>query len=103
MTGRSELMDAVHPGGPGGTVGGGDSQLMQQALAYAQCMRDHGVTSYPDPKQSGNTVTMGAFGLDPNDPSFHAAQQACQSLVPGSDRASGTGAASAQPDGSSQP
>jgi ABC-type glycerol-3-phosphate transport system substrate-binding protein len=34
----------------------GGSGRMQQALAYARCMRQHGV-NVPDPKISGNDIT----------------------------------------------
>jgi hypothetical protein len=49
-------------------------------LAFARCMRAHGVTDYPD---SG--VLLGASpgtDLDYNNPTYRAARQACQSLRP---------------------
>jgi hypothetical protein len=60
--------------------------LQQQALAFSQCMRSHGVPNFPDPKVSGNTVQLGgpsSQGFDPNSPQFQAAQKACQSSLPG--------------------
>ena len=61
-------------------------QLQQQALAFAQCMRSHGVPNFPDPKVSGNSLQLGgpsATGFNPNSPQFQAAQKACQSKLPG--------------------
>jgi hypothetical protein len=50
---------------------------------YAQCMRSHGVESFPDPVngQLPLRVTKGG-DLDPNSPQFQSAQRACQSLAP---------------------
>jgi hypothetical protein len=43
-------------------------------------MRAHGVADFPDP---GSKVDSGSGGqLDPYDPTFEAAYQACQSLLP---------------------
>ena len=48
----------------------------------AQCMRSHGVTSYPDPTVDANgNVQQGSFsGIDRSDPSVRSAFQACRSL-----------------------
>ena len=62
-------------------------QMQQRALAFSQCMRAPGVTDFPDPRfQSGNEgfgIRLGGDGkggdLNPNDPTFQHAQQACQS------------------------
>jgi hypothetical protein len=49
-------------------------------LAFARCMRAHGVQDFPDP---GSKVGAGTGGqLDPYDPTFEAAYQACQSVLP---------------------
>jgi hypothetical protein len=66
-----------------GHVDKAQQQRMQQAaLNYARCMRAHGV-DFPDPQFDGGKVTMGARGLNPNDPNMRAANQACQKLMPG--------------------
>jgi hypothetical protein len=58
-----------------------------EALAFAACMRSHGLSSYPDPKvsQSGDHVSMtiSPGGLDPNSPAFMSAGRACNHLLPG--------------------
>jgi hypothetical protein len=53
-------------------------------LAFSQCMRAHGVTDFPDPDSSGRIAIQGGPGSDlaPHNPTFQAAQKACQSLQP---------------------
>jgi hypothetical protein len=67
-----------------------DPELQDQLLAFAQCMRDHGV-NFPDPQFDGGRVTVG-FGpgtggdgtqIDPNSATFKAAQEACGKDLPG--------------------
>jgi hypothetical protein len=70
-----------------GSTGGGESSPGSQAVAYAACMRSHGVPNFPDPKIStnGNEVKV-AIGVNPSitgNPRFKSAQQACGKLLPG--------------------
>jgi hypothetical protein len=58
-----------------------DPQLQQQMLAYARCMRQHGI-NLPDPKPGEGINVDGGKGVNPNDPKFKAADQACQQYVP---------------------
>jgi hypothetical protein len=57
-------------------------EAQDQALAFSRCMREHGV-NMPDPTFGGQgQVTMkidSGSGIDPSDPKFEAAQQACGS------------------------
>jgi hypothetical protein len=59
-----------------------------QMLAFAACMRQHGVKDFPDPQRgSGGGVSLQIKGgpggdLNPTSSVFQAAQQACQSLMP---------------------
>ena len=50
-------------------------------LKFAQCMRDHGMTWFPDPDASGRMRIKTPRGLDPK--KFEAAQEACQQYAPG--------------------
>jgi hypothetical protein len=59
-------------------------QEQQQMLKFAQCMRAHGVSKFPDPKAGGAFSLGTKSGVDPNTPQFKAAQQTCQKVVPGS-------------------
>jgi hypothetical protein len=55
-------------------------QQQQKLLAFARCMRQHGV-NMPDPDANGGIDMTGA-GVDPDGPKFKAAQQACQQYQP---------------------
>ena len=69
--------------------GGPPSQAQIQAavaraLKYSECMRAHGVPSFPDPDVSngGVRISIGAPGINPNSPQFQAAQKTCQQIAP---------------------
>jgi hypothetical protein len=69
---------------PTSTVGAASSKY-SQFLAFAQCMRAHGVPNFPDPPSSGGGAAIDAgpgTGLDPNSPAFKSAQQACHTKLP---------------------
>jgi hypothetical protein len=53
-------------------------------LAYAECMRDHGISDFPDPQPDGGIAIQAGAGsdLDPDNPQFKAADDACKSLLP---------------------
>jgi hypothetical protein len=48
---------------------------VQAELAFARCMRSHGITDFPDPLPGGGFNAPG----DTNSPQFEAAARACQS------------------------
>jgi hypothetical protein len=52
-------------------------QVKTSLLKFAQCMRSHGVPSFPDP---GSPAKPGA--IDPTSPQFQRATQSCKSLLP---------------------
>jgi len=60
----------------------------QAGLAYAHCMRSHGVPNFPDPKAAGGLFRLGG-GIDPRSPVFRSAQTQCQKLMPGGGIGSG--------------
>jgi hypothetical protein len=60
------------------------------AVQYAQCLRSHGLRSFPDPSP-GQPPTIPP-GVDTQAPAFRAAQRACVHLLP-SERDSGSQAA----------
>jgi hypothetical protein len=53
----------------------------QAMLKFSQCMREHGLTNFPDPTfGSSGTVRLQIArqaGVDPNSPTFRQAQAAC--------------------------
>jgi len=76
------------PDGSAGSPPAGSSGY-QQPLAYAQCMRSHGVPNFPDPNSHGgfdlsSQVVNGVVqGVDQTSPQFISANKACQKLLPG--------------------
>lgn len=51
--------------------------------AFSQCMRQHGVTNFPDPGSGGGlAVDANNLGLDPNSSQFRVAQAACSKDLP---------------------
>jgi hypothetical protein len=56
-------------------------QEQQQMLAFARCMRQHGI-NIPDPSPNGGIEMRGVPGVNPDSPTFQAAQQACQQYEP---------------------
>jgi hypothetical protein len=50
-------------------------------LAYARCMRGHGISDFPDPQPGGGPIQVGP-GSNWNTPQFNAADDACKSLLP---------------------
>jgi hypothetical protein len=59
-----------------------DPQRLELLRQLAQCMRDHGVKDFPDPTDQGLAPDGNNPAFSPNNPTFAAAQQACQGIVP---------------------
>lgn len=57
--------------------GSGSGSSQSGAVAFAQCVRSHGVPDFPDP-QDGHFLINGA---DQDNPNFQSAVQACQHLL----------------------
>jgi hypothetical protein len=66
----------VHFGSPGGAA----SSTYQEDLAYAHCMRSHGLPGFPNPSPSGNSGFSGQPGGNPNSPVARA-NDACKHLL----------------------
>jgi hypothetical protein len=54
---------------------------LEKAVKYAQCMRENGLTKFPDPDKNGKFV-IAAGGPRRDSPQFKKAQQACKSQEP---------------------
>jgi hypothetical protein len=65
----------------GSSSNSGQSARHNAFLAYSNCMRSHGVPSFPDPSPGGGIHL--SSGMNPFSPAFRAAQAACHSLLPG--------------------
>jgi hypothetical protein len=74
---------------PGGGPGEGSNhqispQEQSQYLKAAACIRTHGIPSFPDPTFTGGGVHLPQSAhLNPHSPQVRAAEEACQSLIPG--------------------
>ena len=59
------------------------AQAQQHMLAFSACMRAHGVKDFPDPSNGGLQIQdHPGSDLDPSNPTFQKAQQACQKDLP---------------------
>lgn len=73
------LLTAACGGGGGGSPVATKLTAYQKALAYAQCMRAHGVPGWPDPNSRGNfLITHISIGSA----RFTSANKACEHLDP---------------------
>ncbi len=59
------------------------SSTSNQPLEFANCMRSHGVPSFPDPSGRGQIAITPGSGINPKSPAFQAAQQACGKFAKG--------------------
>ena len=78
---------AAYASSPGGASNARGSALSQstntaQALAFARCMRSHGVRNWPDPNSSGVFQKRTPAQLGVSSSQLQAAEKACQSLLP---------------------
>jgi hypothetical protein len=68
-----------------GRGGGNTTANAQKAVKFAECMRNNGVSTFPDPNASGRiTIDQVANGssVDPSTPAFKQAITACKDLEP---------------------
>ena len=61
------------------------SSASASPLAFSQCMRSHGVPSFPDPDSNGALRKETAQQLGVSNSQWDTAQQACAHLLPNSD------------------
>ena len=71
--------------GTGSSGGNTTATAHEQGMKFAACMRDNGVSGFPDPDASGAlTIDAVANGssVDPNSATFQQALSACRDLEP---------------------
>jgi hypothetical protein len=71
--------------GSGSSGGGITTAAHEKALKFAACMRNHGVSAFPDPPASGAFTIDGianGSSLDTNSAAFTQAIRACKELEP---------------------
>lgn len=59
----------------------GQRDEYRYALSYAQCMRSHGLTGFPDPVESGRQLSFDPRA-DSRSPASASASAACRHLLP---------------------
>jgi hypothetical protein len=84
-SGSSSTANSANSPSSSGSSGSGNGGV---TIAYSQCMRSHGVPSFPDPNSQGAIELHASSGgssssIDPNSAQYIAAQKACQKLAPG--------------------
>jgi hypothetical protein len=65
----------------GAKSGANANPNLEKAVKYAQCMRENGLTDFPDPDKNGKFM-ISAGGPKRDSPQFKKAQQACKSQEP---------------------
>jgi hypothetical protein len=70
------------PNGSSGPNPARVAQVRAQALAFAQCVRSHGLPNFPDPRSDGRIPDPGTVGINQGSPKFEAANQACGKYRP---------------------
>lgn len=70
-------------GSSGKSSNGSGSGGRSSGIAVAQCMREHGITNFPDPGPGGGIQIPSGSGINPQSPGFQSAQKACFKLLPG--------------------
>jgi hypothetical protein len=71
--------------GSGSSGGNSTATNRETAVTFAECMRDHGVSEFPDPSASGVFTVDGIINgssLDPSTPAWKRAIGACKDLEP---------------------
>lgn len=71
--------------GSGSSVGNNTTTNHEKAVKFAECMRNNGVSAFPDPPASGALTIDGianGSSLDPNTAAFKKAISACKDLEP---------------------
>jgi hypothetical protein len=68
----------------GSDVGPSGYGKLAGALAFARCMRSHGVPNFPSPQVTGNSIQiLGSNpGISRQSPVFTSAQRSCERLLP---------------------
>jgi hypothetical protein len=68
-----------------GSAGNTNAANQEQAVKFAECMRDNGVSEFPDPDASGTLTIDGVLNgssLDPSSAEWQNAIAACEDLQP---------------------
>lgn len=60
-----------------------DPKVTEQLRKYSKCMRDNGVTQFPDPgPEGGLQINNDQLGISVDDPKYIAAERTCSQHMP---------------------
>ena len=59
-----------------------EQQVRALSLRFSQCVRAHGVPSFPDPDSTGRIPDPASVGIDQGSPKFEAANSSCARYRP---------------------
>ena len=66
----------------GGELAKPPAEAVAAMRKMAKCMRDNGITKFPDPSANGQMVIEKSSGIDLSSPKFRAAQAKCAKYLP---------------------
>lgn len=87
--GGSPSLGSTTTTGGSSNPSGASNSVLQQDLRYAQCMRSHAVTNFPDPTSSAGIPKETAQQLGVDESQLQAAQSDCKHLLPAGGSLSG--------------
>jgi hypothetical protein len=70
------------PNGGSGPSPAGVQRVKALSLEFSQCVRRHGVRSFPDPASDGRIPDPATVGINQGSPKFEAANRACGKYRP---------------------
>lgn len=73
---------ASKPSGTGTSGSPPEAFVTSKAYKYPTCMRNHGVTKFPDPRLDGGSAQIQITPAIVGSPAFRSAQKACAYLLP---------------------
>ena len=82
---NSGAIESAADPGNGNSSGNENATVRDKALRFAACMRDNGVSEFPDPDASGGLTIDGVLNgssLDPDTPAWREAISACRDMQP---------------------
>ena len=81
--GAAATSSTVGTGGGAPSSGSTAAGAGSPGVAFAACMRSHGVPNFPDPSPGGGLLFRVAAAINRSSPAFRAAQAKCRKLLPG--------------------